>query len=79
MMLRGTMLLRQGRALSSAAAASKPLQYLLVEPHPDTRVALVRLNRPKQLNALCDGLINELNAVAKQLDADPSVGCIGAR
>lgn len=37
---------------------------------------MVTLNRPKALNALCDDLINELNAQLKVFDADPSVGAI---
>ena len=28
------------------------------------------------LNALCDGLINELNTVTTELDKDPSVGAM---
>jgi enoyl-CoA hydratase/carnithine racemase len=39
-------------------------------------VGVVMLNRPKALNALCDGLIEEVNASAAAFDADPSVGCI---
>ncbi len=42
----------------------------------DGKVALVTLNRPKALNALCDGLINELNTVLAQFDKDPNVGAI---
>ena len=34
------------------------------------------LNRPKALNALCDGLVKELNAELKTLEADASVGAI---
>lgn len=40
------------------------------------KVALVTLNRPKALNALCDGLIAELNETARKFDADESVGSI---
>ncbi len=44
---------------------------------PDTRkVGIVTLNRPKQLNALNDQLMDELGAALKAFDADASVGCI---
>ena len=42
----------------------------------ERRTGLVRLNRPKQLNALSDGLMDELGAVLESWDADPSIGCI---
>jgi enoyl-CoA hydratase len=40
------------------------------------RVGLVTLNRPKQLNALNDALMNELGAALSAFDADDAVGCI---
>jgi len=44
---------------------------------PDTRkVGVITLNRPKQLNALNDQLMDELGAALKGFDADDSVGCI---
>ena len=44
---------------------------------PDTRkVGIITLNRPKQLNALNDQLMNELGTALKNFDADDSVGCI---
>lgn len=39
-------------------------------------MGLVTLNRPKALNALCDGLISELAAAVGKLDKDESVGAI---
>lgn len=36
---------------------------------------LVRLNRPKQLNALCNALAEELLATLAPMDQDPDVGC----
>jgi enoyl-CoA hydratase len=50
------------------------LQYLQVERHDS--VALVRLNRPKVLNALCMGLMQELAATLGELDADTAVAVI---
>jgi enoyl-CoA hydratase len=37
---------------------------------------LITLNRPKQLNALNDALMDELGQAMSQADADPGVGCI---
>jgi enoyl-CoA hydratase len=39
------------------------------------RVGIVTLNRPKQLNALNDALMDELGAALKAFDADPGIGC----
>lgn len=39
-------------------------------------VGLVTLNRPKVLNALCDGLISELGNAVNNLEKDDSVGAI---
>jgi len=47
------------------------LQYLEVERHG--AVALVRLNRPEVLNALCMGLMQEMAEVFAELEADDSV------
>ena len=38
--------------------------------------ALITLNRPKQLNALNDALMDELGAALKAFDADDAIGCI---
>ena len=40
------------------------------------RTALITLNRPKQLNALNDELMDQLGAALLAFDADPGVGCI---
>jgi enoyl-CoA hydratase len=42
----------------------------------DIKTALITLNRPKQLNALNDTLMDELGAALKGYDADPGVGCM---
>jgi enoyl-CoA hydratase len=39
-------------------------------------VAIVTLNRPKQLNALNNALMDELGAALKAFDADDGIGCI---
>ena len=44
---------------------------------PDSRqVGVITLNRPKQLNALNDQLMNELGAALQAFDADANIGCI---
>ena len=50
------------------------LQYLEVERHD--AVALLRLNRPEVLNALCLGLMQELAQTLATLDADSDVRAI---
>ena len=40
------------------------------------RVGVITLNRPKQLNALNDQLMNELGTALKAFDADPAIGCM---
>ncbi|KAF7362101.1 Enoyl-CoA hydratase [Mycena venus] len=50
-------------------------EYIIVA-QPEPRVALVTLNRPKALNALCTPLFNELNKALADLDADDNVGAV---
>ena len=49
-------------------------ENILVETHG--RVGLIRLNRPKALNALCDALVRELGQQLMAFDADKGIGCI---
>jgi enoyl-CoA hydratase len=42
----------------------------------DGRIAVVLLNRPKQLNALSDELMDDLVTALRELDADEEVRCI---
>jgi len=53
---------------------SHPYESILVRS--EGRVGLITLNRPKQLNALNDALMDELGAALKAFDADPEIGCI---
>jgi len=52
------------------------MQYedLIVEVHG--KVALIRLNRPKALNALNDNMMNELGEALAAFDKDADIGCI---
>jgi enoyl-CoA hydratase len=40
------------------------------------KVGIMTLNRPKQLNALNDQLMEELGHALKAFDADPAIGCM---
>ncbi|XP_050420716.1 enoyl-CoA hydratase, mitochondrial [Adelges cooleyi] len=52
-------------------------EYIISEKVGEKKnVGLVRLNRPKALNALCDGLITELTEAVSEYDADKTVGAI---
>ena len=53
-------------------------ECILTETRGDgeRRIGLVTLNRPKQLNALNDTLMDELGAALLAFDADPGIGCI---
>jgi enoyl-CoA hydratase len=51
-------------------------EFILVEPEFDKHIALIRLNRPKELNALNLQLMLELKAAFSELDIDENVRCI---
>ena len=53
-------------------------QFLLTETRGAglLRIGVITLNRPQQLNALSDGLMDELGAELQAFDADPAIGCI---
>ncbi|KAJ1527382.1 hypothetical protein ONE63_007366 [Megalurothrips usitatus] len=42
----------------------------------NSNVGLVRLNRPKALNALCDALVDDLASAVKLMDKNTSIGAI---
>jgi enoyl-CoA hydratase len=49
---------------------------VLVEQEPAARIAVCLLNRPQQLNALSDALMDELVGALRTLDEDPEVRCL---
>ncbi|MCI3934803.1 enoyl-CoA hydratase [Streptomyces sp. AN091965] len=51
-------------------------ETILVDRAAAPRTALLRLNRPKALNALNLQLMREVVAAAEELDRSPDVGCI---
>lgn len=42
----------------------------------NNNVGFIQLNRPKALNALCDGLMRELGQVLDAFEADGDIGAI---
>ena len=53
-------------------------ENILTAEHGDAalRTGVITLNRPKQLNALSDGLMDDLGAALLAYDADEGIGCI---
>ena len=54
----------------------KDMEYILVDPQARQHVALIRLNRPKELNALNLQLMGELRDALRQLDEDEQVRAV---
>ena len=53
------------------------MAYEMIEVRVEAeKVGVITLNRPKQLNALNDQLIDELGAALKAFDADEKIGCM---
>ena len=52
------------------------MEFIISEPAYDKHIALVRLNRPKELNALNLELMGELRDTLKELDANDDVRVI---
>jgi len=53
------------------------LAYEVIEVRTEAdKVGIITLNRPKQLNALNDQLMDELGEALRAFDADAAIGCI---
>ena len=52
------------------------MTYQFIVTETRGRVGLITLNRPQQLNALCDALIDELGLALAAFEADEQVCCI---
>ena len=68
----------RGRSFSGSTRASSALksdyEYILAEKSGNA--GLITLNRPKALNALCDGLLDDVIHASRAFDKDDSVGAI---
>ncbi len=52
------------------------MSYEMIEVERDGAVGIVRLHRPKALNALCAQLVDEMGQALKAFDADDGIGCM---
>jgi enoyl-CoA hydratase len=52
------------------------MTYELILTRTEGKAAIITLNRPKQLNALNNELMDELGAALKAFDADDGIGCM---
>ncbi|OYX07138.1 MAG: enoyl-CoA hydratase, partial [Rhizobiales bacterium 32-66-8] len=52
------------------------MSYETIQVEVHGRVGLIRLHRPKALNALNGQIIRELNVALDQFEADPEIGCM---
>jgi len=65
-----------GSSFSTSAPTLSSYEYIKVEKKGEgEKVALITLNRPKALNALCDGLMKEVSKALDELEVDPSIAC----
>lgn len=63
--------------ITSVKLSTCNLEYIITEKVGEKQnVGLVKLNRPKALNALCDGLVTELTEAVSAYDTDDSIGAI---
>jgi 1,4-dihydroxy-2-naphthoyl-CoA synthase len=68
----------EARLLSTSATTTTlkdSYEYVQVE-QTESGVGLIRLHRPKAMNALSDALFQDLIHAATALDQDDSVGCL---
>ena len=52
------------------------ITYENIQTETRGRVGIIRLNRPKALNALCADLVRELGQALDAFEADPAIGCL---
>uniref|UniRef100_A0A3B3RF89 Enoyl-CoA hydratase, mitochondrial n=1 Tax=Paramormyrops kingsleyae TaxID=1676925 RepID=A0A3B3RF89_9TELE len=58
-------------------STASPFQYIMANRKGvQQNVGLIQLNRPKALNALCDGLMTEINTALDTFELDSQVGAV---
>lgn len=58
-------------------SGDKSYENILTETVGDNKnVGLIRLNRPKSLNALCNALFTDIEDALKDFESDPNIGAI---
>ena len=55
------------------------MAYEMILTETQGKVAVIRLNRPQALNALCDQLMTELGDALRGYDKDPAIAAIVSR
>ncbi|KYO27561.1 enoyl-CoA hydratase, mitochondrial isoform A [Alligator mississippiensis] len=61
----------------TAQSLGSQFQYIMVQKKGTKQnIGVIQLNRPKALNALCDGLMNEMKVALDLFENDPQVGAI---
>ncbi|XP_051507961.1 enoyl-CoA hydratase, mitochondrial-like isoform X2 [Myxocyprinus asiaticus] len=83
LLYRSTGLLLKHRLVPSALAATRQCstggqyQYIVIDKKGEKKnVGFIQLNRPKALNALCDGLMCEVGKALDTFESDSEVGAI---
>jgi len=56
--------------------SSNNTSFSCINSQAEGKVGLITLDRPAQLNALSDGLMNELSAALDNFENDENIGCI---
>ncbi|XP_030627230.1 enoyl-CoA hydratase, mitochondrial [Chanos chanos] len=75
--LRPSKLVPYAYAVTRQCSSGGQYQYILVERKGENQnVGFIQLNRPKALNALCDGLMTEVGRALDAFEADSKVGAI---
>lgn len=59
-----------------ANASNTTYEHILTETRNDSGIGIITLNRPKALNALCNGLLNELVDALENMQKDKNVRSI---
>jgi len=77
--MRSMMMTQQTQKMMVVRMMSSNPQYQFIKTETagtDGRVGIVTLNRPKALNALCAGLMDELIKALNEMDNDPKIGAM---
>jgi len=64
------------RSFGAIRSFSAPASYKMILTEVNGKVGVIRLHRPKALNALCNELIAEVLEAGRAFDKDPNIGCI---
>src|ERR1044072_67737 len=64
------------RAANTVGLEDNATPYQNIKTETKGRVGIIRLDRPKALNALCAELVRELGQALDAFEADPGIGCM---